>query len=190
MNAPFFRTASGADHIFGRQTDINIGDIATALSRIPRFNGHTIRPYPVAAHSLWVSRAILKETGDVMHALGGLMHDAHEAYVGDMATPVQQYVFGSGWPSRWKIVTEELDHCIADALALPHWWRTSGEVVAHFDRLALRAEWRELMPGREPAEFENIGLCADSLVDVTDCRAAFLSTFHDLRVRVDVENRK
>lgn len=190
MNAPYMRTASGADLIFGWRSAINIGDIATALSRIPRFNGHTIMPYPVAAHALWVSRAILKDTGNVMHALGGLMHDAHEAFVGDMATPVQQYVFGSGRPSRWKIVTEELDHCIADALALPYWWITSGDVVARFDRMALRAEWRALMPGPEPAEFEDIGLCDDSLVDVTDCRAAFLSTFHDLRVRVDVENRK
>lgn len=59
--------------------DINIRDIAHALSHINRFNGHSRQAINVAWHSVWVSRLCKPE-----HAKIGLLHDAPEAYLGDV----------------------------------------------------------------------------------------------------------
>lgn len=63
---------------------IDIGDIATALSQICRFTGHTKTFYSVAQHSVYASRMVAPE-----FALEALMHDAHEAYVGDVSAPLK-----------------------------------------------------------------------------------------------------
>lgn len=68
--------------------DIILEDIAEALGNLCRFTGHTKRFYSVAEHSLLVAhmaadRALPKET-----QLKFLMHDFHEAYIGDVSTPV------------------------------------------------------------------------------------------------------
>jgi len=64
--------------------DIDIYDIAHALSLICRFTGHTRQFYSVAEHSVRVSR-----TCTPANALWGLMHDASEAYIADIARPVK-----------------------------------------------------------------------------------------------------
>jgi hypothetical protein len=63
---------------------INIVDIAHSLSQLCRFNGHTLRHYSVAQHCVLVSRLV-----DSDIALEGLMHDAEEAYTGDMTTQIK-----------------------------------------------------------------------------------------------------
>jgi 5'-deoxynucleotidase YfbR-like HD superfamily hydrolase len=64
---------------------ISIRDIAHALARIPRFNGHTPgMPYSVAEHSVRVCDLCPNE-----HKLWGLLHDAPEAYIGDVTTPLK-----------------------------------------------------------------------------------------------------
>lgn len=67
------------------------GDVAEALARIPRFTGHVAGgPYSVAQHCVLGMDAILAESGDVELARAFLLHDAHEAYCGDIATPVNE----------------------------------------------------------------------------------------------------
>lgn len=61
-----------------RPEDVRIEDIAHALALINRFCGHTAAPISVAQHSVYVSRLC---NG---HALQGLLHDASEAYLGDV----------------------------------------------------------------------------------------------------------
>lgn len=63
---------------------IHIIDIAHALSQLCRYNGHTMAYYSVAQHSVIVSNLAKPED-----ALTALMHDAAEAYIGDMAYPIK-----------------------------------------------------------------------------------------------------
>lgn len=59
-----------------RSEDICIEDIAHALALCNRFAGHTIAPISVAQHSVYVAK--------LSGSLQGLLHDASEAYLGDV----------------------------------------------------------------------------------------------------------
>lgn len=76
---------------------IVIEDIAHALAMQCRYNGHTPQFYSVAQHSVLVSEEIEKALQGVESdehvrelAFWGLMHDAAEAYVGDLVAPAKQ----------------------------------------------------------------------------------------------------
>lgn len=68
---------------------IVIEDIAWALSRMPRFSGHTIPyiPYSVAQHCIRVAYELAPHGPKIQ--LYGLLHDAAEAYINDLPSPVK-----------------------------------------------------------------------------------------------------
>lgn len=72
---------------------IDIVDIAHSLSMQNRFNGHTVQPYSVAQHSILVS-----QMGPSGCALWGLLHDAAEAYTGDIIRPIKECM-----PEFWQL---------------------------------------------------------------------------------------
>lgn len=65
--------------------NITRDDIAHALAHQCRYNGHTVKFYSVAEHSYLMSTQVSKPC--VIHAL---LHDAAEAYTGDITTPVKR----------------------------------------------------------------------------------------------------
>ncbi|NQX36280.1 phosphohydrolase [Herbiconiux sp. VKM Ac-2851] len=67
--------------------DINPDDIAHALGMLCRYNGHVDQFYSVAEHCLHLSYMVSPE-----NALWALLHDATEAYVGDMIRPLKQHM--------------------------------------------------------------------------------------------------
>lgn len=67
--------------------DIDIVDIAQALSMQCRFNGHVSQFYSVAEHCVLLSHQVPAE-----NALWALLHDATEAYVGDMIRPLKKHM--------------------------------------------------------------------------------------------------
>lgn len=67
-----------------RPLTILLEDIAAALSKLCRFTGQCNKFYSVAEHSYRVSLLVPDED-----AFAGLMHDASEAYLGDLSTPVK-----------------------------------------------------------------------------------------------------
>jgi hypothetical protein len=83
---PHITTRSGGVFYPGnpRAEDVRLGDIAHALSQIGRFTGHTSEFYSVAQHCVLVSYLCPSE-----YALWGLLHDAAEAYIGDVSSPLK-----------------------------------------------------------------------------------------------------
>ena len=71
----YIETVSGRKFYFlnPNPEDIDIEDIAHALSMQCRFTGHTKWFYSVAEHAIWVSYLV-----PVHLALEGLLHDASE----------------------------------------------------------------------------------------------------------------
>lgn len=92
MTEPWIQTSSGkaVDLLTPEPDSIDFrGDVAEALARIPRFNGHVrAGPYSVAQHCVlgadWLWRK--RKRSDL--AAWFVLHDAHEYLVGDIATPV------------------------------------------------------------------------------------------------------
>jgi 5'-deoxynucleotidase YfbR-like HD superfamily hydrolase len=117
-------------------TEVRIRDIAHALGRICRFGGHVAcAHYSVAQHSVIVSRNVPRQ-----HALAGLLHDAAEAYIGDMIKPLKQFVSVDCEPIaalewRWH-------KRIADAFGLPH---IQDPSIKRADVRALWTERRDVM---------------------------------------------
>ena len=70
-------------------SEVRLTDIARTLSRIDRYNGHGRYRWTVATHSLHVAWA-LKILGFDDLYLEGLLHDAEEAYVGDVIAPMKR----------------------------------------------------------------------------------------------------
>lgn len=69
---------------------VDFRHIAAALSVLPRFNGATGYPaYSVAQHTVLGVDALL-DLGELDAARAFLLHDAHEAYIGDQTRPQQK----------------------------------------------------------------------------------------------------
>jgi 5'-deoxynucleotidase YfbR-like HD superfamily hydrolase len=100
----FIRTASGAVVYIEKPEQmrvtgvINITDIAHALSHSCRYNGHTSEFYSIAQHSCLI--ADLAEDRDAQWAL---LHDAAEAYMGDLVSPLKRAIKDVWKPleARW-----------------------------------------------------------------------------------------
>ncbi len=89
---PFIETVSGKEFHFldPKPEDIEIEDIAYSLANQCRFTGH-VPFYSVAEHSLLVS-AQFADSGDKQLMLAALLHDASEAYLSDIASPIKQFL--------------------------------------------------------------------------------------------------
>lgn len=147
MNATTMQTFSGklVDLANFTEADVRLTDIAHALSVINRYTGHTVAPYSVAQHSVMVSHLC-----DHDDAMWGLMHDASEAYLGDVARPLKallpDYVelehhvqrtigrhFGLGWPIPPSVKAADNSALIAEKkalLAVDHDWGIEAAPVA------------------------------------------------------------
>jgi uncharacterized protein len=109
-----------------------IDDVALGLSNVARWGGRC-RFYSVAQHSVFVSRLC-----EPAFALEALLHDAHEAYTGDLPTPLKR-VLGDGW----RRVERRVRAAVAVHFGISE---AQPELVTYADRLALLLEAREFYP--------------------------------------------
>lgn len=76
-----------------RPDEVDIEDVATALAHTGRYNGHSRHYYTVAQHSVELARWFLAR-GDRPLARWALLHDAAEAYFGDIIRPIKPSLAG------------------------------------------------------------------------------------------------
>ena len=69
--------------------DVDFAVIAHGLSQICRFGGQTKPFLSVAEHSLRLWEAVERKGGNHVAQMQALLHDAHEAYTGDMTRQLQ-----------------------------------------------------------------------------------------------------
>lgn len=73
-----------------RPEDVRLDDIAHGLSLVCRYGGQCRQHYSVAQHSVLVSRVLAEwEPENYALQLHGLLHDAAEAYIGDVVRPLK-----------------------------------------------------------------------------------------------------
>lgn len=86
--------------------DFDILDIAHSLSLQCRFNGHCLCFYSVAEHCVRVAEYLEKNTGSHMLAFWGLLHDAPEAYLGDIVRPLKLHL------PEYEKIEENVGRCL------------------------------------------------------------------------------
>lgn len=127
---------------------ISMLDIAHHLARIERFGGACSRPYSVAEHSILVLD-IFADANPLARAttrLAALLHDAHEAYTGDVMTPLKD-VIGEAWRMEERRIERAVQHRFG-VFEAAHAWRGA---IKHADLTALSTERSQLLPACGPA---------------------------------------
>ncbi|EAB2796750.1 HD family hydrolase [Salmonella enterica subsp. houtenae] len=128
----FIQTLSGKqfDYLSATIDDIDIEDIAVALSNICRFSGHLPEFYSVAQHSVLCSQLVSPE-----FAFEALMHDAAEAYCQDIPAPLKALL------PDYREIEKRTDQLIRFKLGLP---LEDASVVKYADLTMLATERRDL----------------------------------------------
>lgn len=122
----YFNFVTPEQNIFG------VEEIAHALAHVCRFAGHTREFYSVAQHSVHASYLVHRE-----HALAALMHDAAEAFIGDVTSPLKQLL------PAYKVIEKRLERVIFAKFGLA--WPMHPD-VKRADLIMLATEQRDLMP--------------------------------------------
>lgn len=102
-------TVSGKffDILKPEEYEFDIEEIATALSNLCRYTGHVNRFYSVAEHSVLVSRIVPNNL-----RLAALLHDASEAYLGDVSSPLKKLL------PEYKAIERNVQAAIAKRFGL------------------------------------------------------------------------
>lgn len=183
MNDGWIMTASGLAFYptKPRIQDVRIEDIAHALAAASRFGGHARCPYSVGQHS-HIASQILEGLSGPRAALYGLLHDASEAYLGDVPRPLKKLPAFEGY----RAAESYLQGVIYLAFGLSK--HDEPEHLKTVDRRLLRTEQQCLMPPAlahedrcdvEPYSFAIVPWT------FTETRAAFLKRFHQLQQACD-----
>jgi len=155
---PYLQTVSGRwVNPFDPDPDqFDIADIARALGNLCRFGGHSRAFYSVAQHSVIVADLVEQRGGDAEDVFAALMHDAAEAYLGDMPHPLKHR---SPLGAAFKAAEEHLEQALRERFGIkadvPEIKRADRALLAT-ERRAFSAEdwhWPEL-EGIEPLGLE------------------------------------
>ncbi|MEK0337335.1 MAG: hypothetical protein QQN41_07870 [Nitrosopumilus sp.] len=137
--------------------DINIRDIAHSLSMICRFNGCVDKFYSVAEHSVKAYLLVKQE-----NKLEALLHDAVEAYIGDVTRPLKSLLPEyRAIELKWsKVISQKFGIPIKKSLEIK---RIDGILqVTEFLKMMIRPDNLDSIP--TPVSFED----ADMTIEISN----------------------
>lgn len=129
---------------------IEIKSIAAALSKTCRFGGHCPKYYTVAEHCIHAVGLAFQDhvTCDVLRTI--LLHDATEAYVGDVVKPLKAML------PEYQVIESNIEQAVSARFNVD--FVRYGDVVKRYDRLMLKAEKIQMWPEDREEWFGFAGL--------------------------------
>lgn len=169
-----------------RPSEFRIEDIAGPLSRICRFGGRCSPFYSVAEHSLLVMRIVEEAHPDI--ALQALLHDAAEAYLGDVISPLKEWLVFWGPCERkptsaafdFAAMERHLHTAILIGLGVPVPSTADAAIIKQADEIALATEARQLMGDPEWGRIAEPRAERLAAMDHAAAQRAFLAAFYRL----------
>jgi len=170
---PIIETHSGAgiNLLDPNPESLTIEDISYGASNQCRFGGHVKYFYSVAEHSLLCAH--LAEGLDIEKQRSIFLHDAHEAYLGDIPTPIKKMLTG---------FSEIVD--VFDQALIQRFYLVAGfdfPELKEIDHLALSIEAKDLMAYNKSNWYDG-GLVEDtpevSSFDVLEGQAYYFGQPH------------
>lgn len=158
-------TATGREYHFehGPQ-NISLDDIAHQLALINRFHGATKRPYSVAEHSILVADIAAREGASPIVELAALLHDGHEAYTQDLASPAKHAInrdaMRHGGYAAWAAFEDTHARNVRRHYGLLSTFAAHGKIISYWDKVALATERRDLT-AYNPARHKPWAVLAD-----------------------------
>ncbi len=177
MNSIFVETVSGQsiDLLSPAPNHIHIIDVAHGLALECRWYNQIRELYSVAQHSVMVSMLVPPE-----HALWGLLHDASEAYIGDVARPLKQSPLLTGY----RMIEAGLMRAVSIRFSLNMEVPASVKVA---DKVALATEFRDLRGDSADVAYGKAGAMpvAQRIVPVSSetARRLFLNRYREITSR-------
>jgi hypothetical protein len=127
-----------------KKEDFSIEDVSFSLSNIVRYNGHTKHRYSVSKHCCNVASIVRAVGGNIPTIFYGLMHDATEAYIGDMPGPLKKK-----FPEFEKLEDEIMETILStynEVFDNPEWTKSIDfDLVKLIDKSILLPEINALM---------------------------------------------
>ena len=118
---------------------VSLADIAHSLGHICRYTGHCHGFYSVAEHSVLCSE-VAEESWDERMAVLALLHDAAEAYIGDINNPLKQML-----KPRISEIEAAIQAQVWTAMGIPAPAPEEHHNIKYVDAVLLACEARDLM---------------------------------------------
>jgi len=119
---------------------VDITDIAHALSMLCRYNGHVHTFYSVAQHACHVGQMVYRDMQDTRLAYIGLLHDMQEAYIVDFCRPLKK-AFPNYMELEAKVAVEMYQIFGVDQAE----YERTASTIKKYDNIALVTEASQLL---------------------------------------------
>lgn len=161
-----------------REDEINIEDIAHALSLLCRGNGHVKHFYSVGQHSIFCAKEAKLRGYNARVQLACLLHDGSEAYISDITRPVKKMM------PLYLEMEELLQGAIEKKYNVFDLTEEEKSQVKHVDDTILRYELSDLLDTHDYNDLELVGEYDFSFRMMDETEREFLELFHALNQEI------